>query len=298
MGLKSFFSRRQAPDTPPPAPRSRPRATQGDADAVQQARVRARQRLTGAAVLLGIGIIGFPLLFETQPRPIPVDIPITIPNKDTAAPLAVPAEGRASAPAARTQAASNAMIDETAADAGHEVSTPTTSTPGGNGGSAPTTLASTDKAEPATPPKPSDKAAEKPGASAGASQPASAKPTPLAEEDVPAKPAPPPHKTSAVAATGEDAARAKALLDGKPASEAAAAGRFVVQVGAFADAGSAHQTRLKVEKLGLKTYTQAVDTSNGKRIRVRVGPFASRDEAAAAAAKLHAAGLPSAVLTL
>ena len=71
-----------------------------------------------------------------------------------------------------------------------------------------------------------------------------------------------------------------------------------MQVGAFADASAARQTRAKVEKLGLKTYTQAVDTSNGKRIRVRVGPFASRDDANAAAAKIHAAGLPSAVLTL
>ena len=42
-------------------------------------------------VLLGVGIIGFPLLFETQPRPIAVDIPIEIPRKDNAPPLAMPA---------------------------------------------------------------------------------------------------------------------------------------------------------------------------------------------------------------
>ena len=41
------------------------------ARAIQQARVRARQRLIGAAVLVVIGIVGFPLVFETQPRPIP-----------------------------------------------------------------------------------------------------------------------------------------------------------------------------------------------------------------------------------
>ncbi len=56
--------------------------------------------------------------------------------------------------------------------------------------------------------------------------------------------------------------------------------------------------RQKVEKLGLKTYAQAVDTAAGRRVRVRLGPFANRDEAERAAAKLKSAGLPGAVLTL
>jgi DedD protein len=72
----------------------------------------------------------------------------------------------------------------------------------------------------------------------------------------------------------------------------------VVQVGAFADDGAVRQTRQKVEKLGLKTYTQEVNTDAGKRVRVRVGPFATRDEAAQVLGKLKGAGLPGAVLTL
>ena len=56
--------------------------------------------------------------------------------------------------------------------------------------------------------------------------------------------------------------------------------------------------RAKVERLGLKTYTQAVETADGKRIRVRVGPFNSRDEADKVAAKVRGGGLSSAVLTL
>ena len=84
----------------------------------------------------------------------------------------------------------------------------------------------------------------------------------------------------------------------KPVATAEASGRYIVQVGAYSETNSARDMRLKVEKLGLKTYTQVVDTSAGKRIRVRVGPFASREEADRAAAKLKAAGLPSAVLTL
>ena len=96
----------------------------------------------------------------------------------------------------------------------------------------------------------------------------------------------------------------QAILDGKsvakPASAVAAekSSRFIVQVGAFADVSSAHEARVKVEKLGLKTYTQAVDTPGGKRIRVRIGPFADRVEADKAAAKLRSTGLATAVLTL
>jgi DedD protein len=118
--------------------------------------------------------------------------------------------------------------------------------------------------------------------------------------DKPAKEAAAAPKDSAGKKAGDDGSRAKALLEGKPsdASGAAAGGRFIVQVGAFAERSAAHEARLKVEKLGLKTYTQVVDTAGGPRIRVRVGPFASKDEAAQAASKLKAAGLGAAVLTL
>ena len=61
-----------------------------------------------------------------------------------------------------------------------------------------------------------------------------------------------------------------------------------MQVGAFADADAARDARAKVEKLGLKTYTQVVETDAGKRIRVRVGPFATRDEADKAAGSIKA----------
>ncbi|MBT9494929.1 MAG: SPOR domain-containing protein [Paucibacter sp.] len=93
----------------------------------------------------------------------------------------------------------------------------------------------------------------------------------------------------------QEAARAQSLLDGKPAE---VGGRSIVQVGAFADAKAAQEVRMKVEKLGLKTYTQVLETPAGKRVRVRVGPFASKDEADKAAAKLRAVGLSPAVLTL
>ena len=84
----------------------------------------------------------------------------------------------------------------------------------------------------------------------------------------------------------------------KAASAADGAARFVVQVGAFADPASAREVRLKMEKLGMKTYTQVAETAAGKRIRVRLGPFATRAEADKAQAKSKEAGIAAVVLTL
>ena len=77
----------------PAAPRARPAAAPlGDDALVQLARTRARQRLVGALVLLAVGVIGFPLLFETQPRPMSPDMPIEVMRPDgSAAPKAAQA---------------------------------------------------------------------------------------------------------------------------------------------------------------------------------------------------------------
>ena len=256
MDLLSAFKRKPRPE-PPAGPDS--------ADEVQRARTRARQRLIGAAVLVVAGIIGFPLLFETQPRPVPVDLPIDIPRKDAVPPLALPASAASMTPNAAPRASAPAaerVITETREEAGREL-------PAALPASAPTAAAPLRPASAASGP-----AAAPPAARAAAPVPGSA-----------------------------DAARAQALLEGRspaaPAASAAAGGaRYVVQVGAFADAAGVRELRAKVEKLGLATYTQVAETPAGPRTRVRVGPFASRDEAERAAAKLKAASLPGAILTL
>ena len=113
-----------------------------------------------------------------------------------------------------------------------------------------------------------------------------------------------PAVTAAAAPTAprvvEDSARAKALLEDKPVAAAneSAELRLVVQVGAFADAAKAREVRLKLEKAGLKTYTQVADSKEGKRTRVRVGPFASKAEADQAALKIKALDLPATILSL
>ena len=83
-----------------------------------------------------------------------------------------------------------------------------------------------------------------------------------------------------------------------PKADAAKQGRFIVQVGAFADAAKANEVRSKLERSGLKTYTQTVDTKDGKRTRVRVGPYEQRGDADKAAARIKGLGLAASVLTL
>ncbi|MGQ3175885.1 MAG: SPOR domain-containing protein, partial [Hydrogenophaga sp.] len=65
---------------------------------IEAVRRRARHRLIGASVLVLLGVVGFPLLFDTQPRPISVDIPIEIPAKTSPMPAAKPVASAAASP--------------------------------------------------------------------------------------------------------------------------------------------------------------------------------------------------------
>ena len=273
-------------------PSRRPRTPQ--AESVEAMRRRARHRLIGAAVLVVIGVVGFPLLFDTQPRPIPVDIPIEIPDRNKVAPLVVPA------PVAETPAAAKppAAAPQEAASAARAAAAPRANpapspTPPARGSVAVNNngLADGEEVVPSARHTPPPKPAAPPTPARIELKPET-KPEP--KPPVPAEPKPAPRQ--------DDAARARALLEGRSAEPAASShaeeGRFIVQVGAFADADKAREARTKVERAGMKTYTQVVDTKDGKRTRVRVGPFTSRAEADKAAARIKALDLSASVLTL
>lgn len=215
------------------------------AESVEVVRKRARQRLIGAAVLVLLGVIGFPLIFDTQPRPVAVDIPIEIPSRTGAKPLALPAASAEPAAALPSLPAATGVIAPAASLKSDEEIVPP----------AP-------KAVPPAVPVPAAKPVVKPEAKPNA-----------------------------------EAQRAKALLEAKPAA-APTDLRVVVQVGAFADATKAREARIKLEKAGLKTYTHVAETKDGKRIRVRVGPYPTKAEADKAAAKIKTLDLPAAILTL
>jgi DedD protein len=71
-----------------------------------------------------------------------------------------------------------------------------------------------------------------------------------------------------------------------------------VQAGTFSDEAKLRETRSKLEKAGISTYTQVIEGKDGRRVRVRVGPFTSRDEADKVARKIKQLTLQPQVLTL
>jgi len=266
------------------------------AESIEGLRRRTRHRLIGAAVLVLVAVIGFPLVFDTQPRPVAVDVAIQIPDRNKVKPLAAPSAG--------TEPASSASGPLATASA--PASTP--ARPASAVAAAPQVAAraSLDAKEEIVGPGP-DKKAEKPSVkTAEPATSAEVKRDPPAAPKAAPKPEPKPEtkaepKTPALSA--DDGSRARALLDGKdagsaPKAAAAETGRFIVQVGAFSDVAKARETRLRVEKAGLTTYTQVIETAEGKRIRVRVGPFSNRAEADKAAARIRGLDLPAAILTL
>ncbi len=277
MGLFSFLQGASASD---------PSRT-GTPDPVQAARSRARRRLIGAAVLLGVGVIGFPLLFETRPRPIPVDIPIEIPRKEGAPTLPLPPPRTASAAPAVARVSSGVTTNESARPPANAPAPVAARSETARSEAGPTP----GPAKPTPPPK-----AEAPKAEA-------------AKADAPKAEAPKAEATKPEP-RADDGARARALLEGQaadksttvaaanPGKATANGARFVVQVGSYGGASSARDMRQRVDKLGLKSYTQETEIDGVKRIRVRVGPFNSRDDAEKAAGTLKAAGLPAAVMTL
>ena len=242
----AFFQFRKGRDEQP----AKPSAQQ----TVEAMRRRAMHRLIGAAVLVLAGVIGFPLVFDNQPRPIPVDLPITIADKNKVKPLVAPP-----------------------ATASARLAAPVTV-------SAPTAAPAPAPPPDAVPAAPAPPAA--PAAVASMPAPATLKAAaPVAETAV---------------AKANDASKAQALLEGKEVAVTAPPGdaRFVVQVGAFSDNEKVREVRQKMEGAGLKTYTQVVETKDGSRTRVRVGPFPDKEEALKVAEKIRKLDLPAAILAL
>jgi DedD protein len=87
-----------------------------------------------------------------------------------------------------------------------------------------------------------------------------------------------------------------------PAAEApepspAPAEKFALQVAALSTAAAASTLAARLKSAGFRPYVEAVSTAEGTRHRVRVGPFASRDEAQRAGEKLKAAGFGAALVS-
>jgi DedD protein len=231
-----------------PTSESQGNTSNSPAESVDAMRRRARHRLIGASVLVVLGVVGFPLLFDTQPRPVSVDIAVDIPDRATAKPL----------------------VD--------------TSTP--KPLSAAAGLDAKEEVVPDTKPEPKAEAKPKPEAAVAAAA-AVAAVVPKAETK------PEPAKVDT-----KPAAKPEVKPDAKPSDSKDAGSRFVVQAGTFSDENKLREVRSKLEKAGISTYTQVIESKEGRRVRVRVGPFTSRDEADKVARKIKQLQLQPQVLTL
>jgi DedD protein len=100
------------------------------------------------------------------------------------------------------------------------------------------------------------------------------------------------------AAAAEVKEGAKAPAGAKdPGKGAAKSGSYALQVGAFAGEKGASEQLERVRRAGLKGYTERIKTSQGERIRVRVGPFPTREAAEQARGTLKGLGMEPALIT-
>lgn len=262
------------------------RGRKDGADPVLPEKKRARRRLVGAIALALAVAIGLPMVLDSEPKPLANDIAIQIPSKDK--PAAAVDEP---APVAARKHEQNDALDQ-----------------------------SEEIVEPADDPAPPPKVAAAPVAPVHAT-PEPVKPAPKPEKIAEHKPEPkhdvkpetrpevkaePPKKvaeakpefkpdpkpdpkkdTRPAESKPDDAARAIAILEGKPA--AADSGRYVIQVAALSAKDKVEELQGKLRDAGIKSFTQK--SPNGELTRVKVGPFGSREEAEKARAKLQKIGL-------
>lgn len=231
-----------------------------DKDEQLELKKRARRRLVGAIVFVSVAAVVLPLVMDEEPPPVAGGIELHIPAQEkgyTAPPGALAAPG-AGAPAAAEAAAAPAPAEP--------IAPPTPVLPAAASDTRPDIKEA--------------KAALKPEAK---SEPAAAK-APL-PKSAPATP---------VAAPAGDAKRAQAILDGKAdkaVGSKAGGGQYIVLIGAFANPGNVQLIQKKLGEMGIRVYTEPLDTPQGRKIRVRAGPFANHEAAEKAAARMKKIGV-------
>lgn len=248
-----------------------------DNDPAHPEKIRARRRLIGAVALVLAAVVGLPMVFDSEPKQLADDISIQIPSKDKALPasaIAEPMPPKAVAAAENPEpppAAEKPVPPAEPAPPAKSAATPEAK-------SDPSVHAPAGKTAPAATPTPVTTAA----APAAPAKDADGK-SPAAETQKNSKPA---------AARDQEGARALAILEGKtPPAKAHASSAYLVQVAALASPDKVRQLQEQLQAHQIASHTQTVATTTGNIIRVRVGPFETREEADKMRAKLAQIGL-------
>ncbi len=233
-------------------------------DNAEQLRRRANRRLLGASVLLLIAIIAVPMFLEREPPALPDNVDVRIP----------PVEGtkfEPKFPDGKKAAEKSAEIPAITEPTGSQASLSAMQT-------APPPVIDAPKAAVVSSEAPVAPKNNLPKAAVAAPKP---------QEKPAEKPAEKPLNKTAEKAPAKLAAEAER----KP-------GQLVIQVIAVRDAAVAKAMYDRAKSLKFPAYTEQIDVTNGKVTRVRVGPYATKQQAESARAKLAQAGFEAKVLTL
>ena len=261
------------------------------ADPVLPEKKRARRRLVGAVALVLAVIIVLPMILDSEPKPLAEDIAIQIPSRDKQG-------NSADASASASAKAAASVSNSSGLDQQEEIVDPASSTPVAPSPAPPAMSAG----KPAVSGNTAVITAPTPPVAAVV--PPEATPKPEARPKPEAKPKPevkpkPKAEPNPVADKHDDAARALAILDGRsdaaPAADKKPA-KFVLQVAALASQDKVNELQGKLKEAGIHSYTQKVPTQAGDRIRIRVGPFSSKEEAERTRAKLTKLGLSGSLI--
>lgn len=125
--------------------------------------------------------------------------------------------------------------------------------------------------------------------------PEPAPPTRAPPTPAPAAPAPP--VGAKPQAEAPKAALVEPVVAPAPAADPPLTG-FAVQVGAFRDEARLEEAREKLAAAGVVHYTERLETSSGPLTRLRAGPFATREAAEGALARLKRAAVEGNVVSL
>jgi DedD protein len=275
--------------------RRKDKQTNDPVDPVLPEKKRARRRLVGAIALVLAAIIGLPMIFDSEPKPVADDITIQIPSKDK--PSSKASISNQSIAPSGSRIAASASLDpkeEVVAVSANPAAVTTAMVAGG----AAVATAAVVKNKVSDKPSESIKPAAIDKVQVAESRP-EAKPTQTASTKIEAKGEPKPE----VAANQKlnDAPKAKDKAkdsathpDSKDGSKTIAdknAGKYALQVAALLTQEKINELQGKLKKAGFTTFTQKVPTESGVSTRIRVGPYASKEEADKARAKLIKMGL-------
>jgi DedD protein len=290
-GDGEFYSRAEE-DSTAVRGRGKRKANQANdpVDPVLPEKKRARRRLVGAIALVLAAVIGLPMIFDSEPKPVGDDIAIQIPSKDKPIGKGVDHAPPATAtPVAASRDSKEQIVAPTNAGAPDS-----TSSAVAEGGAAAAAKKNPDKTvetvNPANNGKPNPKVASD----------SENKSNTDSEPKHPQKPIVKAEGKSASAAEqkSRDVSKAKGTLTGATPSAAAAktvadkhSGKYALQVAALVTQEKINELQSRLKKAGFTTYTQKVPTESGFSTRVRVGPYATKEEADKARAKLSRMGL-------